>query len=70
MKNGKKFNKWSIIFRLNPFIAPYKFRIIIGIIFGFLLLASDKFSSGGKNLTLQIGLLIGLAQILDLMIAG
>ena len=36
MKNGKKFNKWSIIFRLNPFLAPYKLRIIIGIIFGFL----------------------------------
>ena len=37
------------------------------IIFGFLLLASDKVSSGGKNLTLQIGLLIGLAQILALI---
>ena len=35
--------------------------------FGFLLLASDKVSSGGKNLTLQIGLLIGLAQILALI---
>tara|TARA_Y100001968_G_scaffold84107_1_gene75180 strand:- start:1211 stop:1741 length:531 start_codon:yes stop_codon:yes gene_type:complete len=37
------------------------------IIFGLLLLASDKVSSEGKNLTLQIGLIIGLAQILALI---
>ena len=37
------------------------------IVFGLILLASDKFSSGKNNLTLQIGLLIGLAQVLALI---
>ena len=37
------------------------------IIFGLILLASDKFSSGRNNLTLRIGLLIGLAQVLALI---
>ncbi|MDC3240733.1 undecaprenyl-diphosphate phosphatase [Gammaproteobacteria bacterium] len=37
------------------------------IIFGLILLASDKFSSNKNNLTLRIGLLIGLAQILALI---
>ena len=36
MKINEKLNKWSIIFRLKPFIAPYKLRIILGILFGFL----------------------------------
>ena len=36
MSNNKKINKWSILLRLKPFVRPYKFRIIIGIIFGFL----------------------------------
>ena len=37
------------------------------IIFGLILLASDKFSSSKNNLTLRIGLLIGLAQVLALI---
>ena len=37
------------------------------IIFGLILLASDKFGSDKNNLTLRIGLLIGLAQILALI---
>ena len=37
------------------------------IIFGLILLASDKFGSNKNNLTLRIGLLIGLAQILALI---
>lgn len=37
------------------------------IIFGLLLLASDKLNSGRNKLTLQIGLIIGLAQILALI---
>ena len=37
------------------------------IIFGLILLASDKFGSNNNNLTLRIGLLIGLAQILALI---
>ena len=37
------------------------------IIFGLILLASDKFSSSRNNLTLRIGLLIGLAQVLALI---
>ena len=37
------------------------------IVFGLILLASDKFSSGKNNLTLQIGLIIGLAQVLALI---
>ena len=37
------------------------------IIFGLILLASDKFGSNNNNLTLRIGLLIGLAQVLALI---
>ena len=37
------------------------------IIFGLILLASDKFGSNKNNLTLRIGLLIGLAQVLALI---
>ena len=37
------------------------------IVFGLILLASDKFSPAKNNLTLQIGLLIGLAQVLALI---
>ena len=37
------------------------------IIFGLILLASDKFSCSKNNLTLRIGLLIGLAQVLALI---
>ena len=37
------------------------------IIFGLILLASDKFGSNKNNITLRIGLLIGLAQILALI---
>ena len=36
MSNNKKINKWLILLRLKPYIKPYKYRIIIGIIFGFL----------------------------------
>ena len=37
------------------------------IIFGLILLASDKFGSNKNNITLRIGLLIGLAQVLALI---
>ena len=36
MSNNKKINNWLILLRLKPFIKPYKYRIIIGLIFGFL----------------------------------
>ena len=59
---GGLFNDWiEANLRSSNVIAS------TSIIFGFLLLASDKVSSGGRNLTLQIGLLIGLAQILALI---
>ena len=59
---GGLFNDWiEANLRSSNVIAS------TSIIFGFLLLASDKVSSGGKNLTLQIGLFIGLAQILALI---
>jgi Uncharacterized bacitracin resistance protein len=55
---GGIFNDW-----IESNLRSSNVIALTSIIFGFLLLASDKFSSGGKNLTLQIGLLIGLAQI-------
>ena len=59
---GGIFNDW-----IESNLRSSNVIALTSIIFGFLLLASDKFSSGGKNLTLQIGLLIGLAQILALI---
>ena len=40
---------------------------ITSILFGLLLFAADKIDSGGNQLTLRIGILIGLAQILALI---
>ena len=59
---GGIFNDW-----IESNLRSSNVIALTSIIFGFLLLASDKFSSGGKNLTLQIGLFIGLAQILALI---
>ena len=59
---GGIFNDW-----IESNLRSSNVIALTSIIFGFLLLASDKFSFGGKNLTLQIGLLIGLAQILALI---
>ena len=59
---GGLFNDWiEANLRSSNIIA------LTSIIFGFLLFASDKVSSGTKKITLQIGLLIGLAQILALI---
>jgi undecaprenyl-diphosphatase len=59
---GGLFNEWiENNLRSSNVIAT------TSIIFGLILLASDKFSSSRNNLTLRIGLLIGLAQVLALI---
>ena len=59
---GGIFNDW-----IESNLRSFNVIASTSIIFGLLLLASDKVNSRRKNLTLQIGLLIGLAQILALI---